>query len=70
MSIYRPDYKIVKAIKLIENLDNSEESELIKYFVISQNKMIEEQNKQLKEYQDVFNMIGKFLPNTKPTVYG
>ena len=70
MALYRPDYKLQKAKKLIDSLDNSEENELIKYYIQKKDEWIEEQNKRLKEYQDVFDKMGKFLPSGKPTVYG
>ena len=31
---------------------------------------IEEQNKRLKEYQEVFDKMSKFLSSERPTVYG
>lgn len=70
MAFYRPDYKLQKAKKLIDSLDNSEENELIKYYIQKKDEWIEEQNKRLKEYQDVFDKMGKFLPSGNPTVYG
>ena len=70
MTLYRPDYKLEKAKNLIDNLDNSEENELIKYYIQKKDDYIEKQNKRLKEYQEVFDKMGKFLPNGKPTVYG
>ena len=70
MAFYRPDYKLQKAEKLIGSLDNSEDNELIKYYILKKDEWIEEQNKRLKEYQEVFDKMGKFLPNGRPTVYG
>ena len=33
MALYRPDYKLQKAKELIDSLDNSEDNELIKYYI-------------------------------------
>jgi len=70
MALYRPDYKLQKAKKLIDSLDNSEDNELIKYYIQKKDEWIEEQNKRLKEYQEVFDNMSKFLPSGRPTVYG
>jgi len=70
MALYRPDYKLEKAKKLIDSLDNSEDNELIKYYIQKKDEWIEEQNKRIKEYQEVFDKMSRFLPNGRPTVYG
>lgn len=70
MALYRPDYKLQKAKKLLDSLDNSEDNELIKYYIQKKDEWIEEQNKRIKEYQEVFNKMSKFLPSGRPTVYG
>ena len=69
MAFIKPDYKLKEAKKLIDNLDDSEENELIKYYILKQEKWIEEQNAKLKEYRAFFNMMDKFLPSRTPTVY-
>ena len=61
MALYIPDYKLQKAKSLIESLDNSEINELIKYYIKKKDERIEEQNERLKEYQEVFDKMGKFL---------
>ena len=66
MALYRPDYKLQKAKKLIESLDDSEENELIKYYIQKKEEWIEEQNKRLKEYQAFFDKLDRFLPNKNP----
>ena len=67
MALYKPDYKLEMAEKLINSLDNSENNELIKYYIQKKDEWIEEQNKRMKEYQEVFDKLSKFLPNTRPT---
>jgi hypothetical protein len=69
MAFIKPNYKLKEAKKLIDNLDDSEESKLIKYYINKQEKWIEEKNTMLKEYRDFFDMMNKFLPNRNPTVY-
>jgi hypothetical protein len=69
MAFIKPDYKLKEAKKLIDNLDDSEENKLIKYYIGKQEKWIEDQNERLKEYREFFNMMDKFLPSRHPTVY-
>lgn len=70
MAVYRPDYKYQDAIKLIKNLDDSKENELIKYYIKKQDDHIKKQDEKLKEYQDFFDTMNKFLPNRRSVVYG
>ena len=69
MALYRPDYKLQEAKKLIDSLDDSKENELIKYYIQKDKEWIEKQNEQLKEYRDWFEKLDRFLPN-KNQVYG
>lgn len=62
------DYKLQKAKKLIDSLDDSEENELIKYYIQKKQDWIEEQNKELKEYRDFFDKLDRFLPNRNPVL--
>ena len=61
MAVYRPDYRLQKAKKLIDSLDNSADNELIKYYIKKKDEWIEQQDKRLKEYQEVFDKMSKFL---------
>ena len=70
MAVYRPDYRLQKAKKLIDSLDNSADNELIKYYIKKKDEWIEQQDKRLKEHQEVFDKMSKFLPSGRPTVYG
>lgn len=69
MALYRPDYKLQEAKKLIDSLDDSKENELIKYYIQKDKEWIEKQSEQLKEYRDWFDKLDRFLPN-KNQVYG
>jgi FAD/FMN-containing dehydrogenase len=69
MALYRPDYKLQEAKKLIDSLDGSKENELIKYYIKKDKERIEKQSEQLKEYRDWFDKLNRFLPN-KNQVYG
>jgi len=69
MARYRPDHKLAKAKNLIESLDDSEESELIKYYIQDLEKDIKKQSGQLSEYRDFFRKLSGFLPNSN-IVYG
>lgn len=64
MALYRPNYKLEKAKELIDNLDDSEESSLIKYYIQEKEKCIKEQRKRLNEYRDFFEILNRFLPNS------
>jgi len=69
MALYRPDYRLQEAKKLIDNLNDSKENGLIKYYIQKDKEWIEKQNEQLKEYRDWFEKLERFLPN-KNQVYG
>lgn len=69
MAVINPDYKLEKASKYIKNLGDSDENELIKYYIEKKDEIIERQREQLREYQDIFDKIGKFIPYNSPTVY-
>jgi hypothetical protein len=69
MALYKKDYKLEKAERLIDSLNNSEERDLIKYYIQKKDDRIEWQNKRLKEYQEFFNIMSSFLPQ-KNIIYG
>jgi hypothetical protein len=69
MAFIKPDYKLKKSEEVIKNLDNSEDNELIRYYILKQQKTIEEQNIKLKEYREFFNMFNKLTPNRSSTIY-
>ena len=71
MAEYIRDYKLEKATKLVESLTNdNEKDELIKYYIQKHKEWSVKDRRRILEYQEVFNMINKFLPNNGPTVYG
>lgn len=62
MAVYRPDRKLQKAKRLIDNLDDSRENELIKYYIQEKQKLIDRQSERLKEYGEFFRTLNRFLP--------
>ena len=66
MARYRPDYKLQEAEKFIDSLNDSKETELIKYCIQKKQDRIDEQDKKLKEYRDFFDKLDRFLPNRNP----
>lgn len=65
LNMKKPDYKLKKAKKIINTLDDNEENRLIKYYIQKKEEYIEYQNNKLKEYRDFFNKFNEFLPNRK-----
>jgi len=63
MAHLKLDYKLEKAKKVIEKLDDSEESDLIRYYIKSKDDFIKSQREQIKEYTDFFDLLDRFLPN-------
>jgi len=61
MANYTPDYRLQEAKKLIDNLDDSRENYLIKYYIQDKDNWIESQEKRLKEYHDWFTRLSRFL---------
>ena len=72
MALYNPDYQLINARKVIDALDiNDERDKLIKYYCDKEKEHIKKLQAQIKEYNDFFNTLGKFIPQCKsPTVYG
>lgn len=67
MTLYRPDYKLIEADKVLKELDLSiKENELILYYIDDKNKKIEKLREEIKEYQEFFKQLDKFLPNKNP----
>ena len=63
MNRNKPDYKLKEANKVIANLDDSKESELIVYYINKKDEQIDSQKKRIKEYVQWFLTLNKFLPN-------
>lgn len=61
MAHYSPDYELRKATKLIESLDDSEDSKLIRYYIGKQEEWSQKQEKKLKEYRDFFDKMRYFV---------
>jgi len=68
MAIYKPDYKFKKAKELINSLDDTEENELIKYYIKKKQDRIDELNNRLNEHNDFFEKLDRFLPNRNPII--
>jgi hypothetical protein len=69
MAVYTPDFEFLKAEKLIEELDTSEQSRLIRYYIGVKDEIIKRQNEQLSEFYDWFAQLDRFLPNKNPIIY-
>ena len=52
-----------EAKELIDNLDDSKDNELIKYYVKKKEELIKKKVDKLREYQDWFDKLDLFLPN-------
>lgn len=64
MALYRPDYKLQEAKKIIDKLDPNEEgSELILYYIKDKERYIKELQARIAEYGKFFETLDKFLPN-------
>ena len=63
MALYKPDMRYLEAIKAVEKLDDSEESELIKYYIKKKEDYIKEQGEELKKYKDFFKQMNRLLPS-------
>lgn len=71
MAHYTPDYKFIKGRQLVESLIpvnatttlTREECSDIKYYVDKKDEQILKLQKQVKEYQEVFTALGRFIPS-------
>lgn len=67
MAHYIPDFKYEEAMRVVESLDpNNERDALLKYYIEKNRRWYQEQSDLLKEYQDIFEKIDRFLPNRNP----
>ena len=67
MALLNIDYRLQEAIKTIENLGDSHEEELIKYYIADKEKLIKEQKSQIEAFRDWFNKLDRFLPKKNIT---
>lgn len=72
MAIHNPDYRLLKAKELIDNLNPlSPDNSLIIYYLQKQNEEIQNLNKQITEYKKFFNLLNNLLPKSEGNiVYG
>lgn len=69
MAFYTPDFKYEDAMKIVESLDpNNERDAALIYYIEKHKRWYDEQSALLKEYQDVFDKIDRFLPNRNPVL--
>jgi len=68
MALYRPDTTLIEATKLINNLPNSPDNLLIKYYISNLEEQIKKLTKSNKEYKEVFDGIAKFT-NKREMIY-
>jgi len=57
----RPDWKLTPAKKFMDELCAKPENELLKYYVDHMKEVIQKQDEKIKEYQNVFDGISKFI---------
>lgn len=69
MAKYDPDYTYIEAKKYIDNLPDTPENALIKYYIEFHKKWHDKDKEKIKDYQKVFDLINKFLPKTNQ-IYG
>ncbi len=71
MALYRRDYEYEKANKVIESLDeNDERDRAILYYIRKNKEWSDRKDERLREYQEIFDAMSKFISPRKPTVYG
>ena len=63
MALFKPDFDLIEAKQIIDNMDSSREGRLIKYYIKKQQDLIDEQRKDIEEYVAFFNKLNRFLPN-------
>lgn len=64
MALYTPDYKYEKAKKVIDKLGDTENEQLIKYFIEKQKERNEFLRKRITEYDEFFRTLKSFLPSS------
>ena len=61
----KKNYKLRKAKAYIDSLDDSENSNLIRYYISNKDNIIANYLKKNKEFRDWFKTLSKFIPGTK-----
>jgi hypothetical protein len=61
MAHCKPDHKFIKAKRVVESLDDSEESHLIVYYIQQREKHIEKLSRKLKEHNDFFKKLNSLI---------
>ena len=69
MAIYRPDYQLEKAKKIINNLKKTEDNKLIKYYINSLEDLIKDRDEIISKYRDWFHQMDKFLPSKNTKIF-
>ena len=62
MAMYHPDYELIKAKEVVENLGNSEKDQAIKYYIDSLEEREKSLMEKIKKYQNWFEQLNGFLP--------
>jgi hypothetical protein len=67
MALYKPDYRLQEAKDVIDNLNLSvKENELIHYYIQKKEERIKRLEAEVKEYNEWFKQLDRFLPNKNP----
>ena len=62
MARYKKDYKLEEAIKLINELENNHDNELIRYYVDHLKDHVYKQHSTIGKYEEFFKQLNRFLP--------
>jgi thiamine kinase-like enzyme len=67
MALYKPDYRLREAKEIIDSFDTSiKEYELIDYYIKKKEERIKHLEAEVKEYNEWFKQLDRFLPNKNP----
>ena len=64
MTLYKQDYKLLEAKKVISSLDDSDRDDAIKYYIAHLEKRIYNLEEKNNKYNDFFKQLKSLLPNS------
>ncbi len=63
MALYEPDYTLIKAQEVVDNLKDGDKKEtLILYYINDLKLEIKEKNETIKKYRKFFELLNDLLP--------
>lgn len=64
MALYRPDHRYIEAMKIVEELGDSEKDKAIKYYIEKNKEWHQNDKEKIKKYEKFFQSLNSLLPKS------